>query len=114
MLFDKVLTNYGGYYSTQTSSFICPVDAIYMFVLVINVHQTNAFVRIMRNDVRLISARARAFDVDFNHGTNMVVKECLAGDVVWPLLDWIFGANDVDAKSYYCDTTFSGFLLKTL
>ena len=111
VLFDLELTNYGGYYSTHASSFICPVDGIYIFTLVINVDDTNALVFIMRNNLDLTDTWAEASEIRYNHGTNMVVTECLAGDVVWPRVGWILGSKDIHAGSG-CYTTFSGVLIK--
>ena len=82
MLFDRELTNYGGYYNTQTSSFICPVDGVYIFMLKINAYDASVHVNIIRNDIKLSVSWAYALTANYNHGTNMVVTECLAGDVV--------------------------------
>ena len=114
VLFDRELTNYGGYYNTQTSSFICPFDAIYIFTLVINVHYSDAHVFIMRNSIELTSSWAWTDDEPYNHGTNMVVTECLMGDVVWPRVDAIGGHHDVQSDSGRCVTAFSGVLIKMI
>ena len=115
VLFDRELTNYGGYYNAQTSSFICPVDGIYLFTLAVTVYNdTETHVIIMRNDVELTSTYARTDDEPFNHGTNMVVTECLAGDVVWPQLDWVSGTGNIHGLASKCHTTFSGVLIKTI
>ena len=113
VLFDRELTNYGGYYNTQTSSFICPVDGMYLFTLVINAYTTDVQVLIMRNDVELTQTWARAIVELYNHGTNMVVTECLAGDVVWPRVEYIGGTGDIHGADG-CYTTFSGVLIKTI
>ena len=84
MLFDRELTNYGGFYNSQTSSFICPVDGVYIFTLTINVDDANVAVCIMRNDVGLTDTWGRTDNELYTHATNMVVTECLAGDVIWP------------------------------
>ena len=114
VLFDRELTNYGGYYNTQTSSFICPVDGMYLFTLVINAYNTDVQVLIMRNDVELTQTWARAIVELYNHGANMVVTECLAGDVVWPRVEYIGGSQDVIHGADSCYTTFSGVLIKTI
>ena len=115
VLFDRELTNYGGYYNTETSSFICPVDGIYIFTLAITVYiDTETHVIIMRNDVELTSTYSRTDEEPFNHGTNMVVTECLVGDVVWPQLDWVSGTGNIHAGPTKCYTTFSGVLIKTI
>ena len=114
VLFNWELTNYGGFYSSQTSSFICPVDGVYVFSLTINAHDANVHVKIMRNDIDLSDAWAYALTVPYTHGTNMVVTECLVGDVVWPRVASISGTGEIYAQSNYCYTTFSGVLIKTI
>ena len=95
VLFERELTNYGGYYNTQTSSFICPVDGVYVFTIAISVDDTNMVVLVMRNDVELSATWANADTEPYNHATNMVVTECLVGDVVWPRVDNIAGTGDL-------------------
>ena len=70
-------------------------------------------VYVVRNDVQLSAALARSVDEPVNHGTNMVVTECLVGDVVWSKVDWVGGTQVIYATSA-CYTTFSGVLIKTL
>ena len=111
MLFDRELTNYGGFYNTQTSSFICPVDGVYIFTLTINVEAANIVVDLMRNDVELSAAWGRTDDEPYTHATNMVVTECLVGDVVWVMSR---GSGYIYSSSNYCYTTFSGVLIKTV
>ena len=114
VLFDRELTNYSGYYNTQTSSFICPLDGIYIFTLVISVQRTNGHVFIMRNDVELTSTWAHTDDEQYNHGTNMVVTECLVGDVVWPKVGQSYGLGSFHSDRNRCSTAFSGVLIKKL
>ena len=114
VLFDRELTNYGGYYNTQTSSFICPVDGVYIFTLTVNANNADVVVTIMRNDVELTDTWARTDNEIYTHGTNMVVTECLAGDVVWPQLDWVSGTGNIHGLASKCHTTFSGVLIKTI
>ena len=111
MLFDRELTNYGGYYNTQTSSFICPVDGVYVVALAINVNNGNMVVEFMRNDVTLSAVWGRTDAEPYTHATNLVVTKCLTGDVVWPR---VVSAGDIHSSSNYCYTTFSGVLIKTI
>ena len=114
VLFGRELTNYGGYYNTQTSSFICPVDGVYVFSVTTNVNYGDVIVTIMRNDVDLSAVWGRTDDEPFTHSTNMVVTECLAGDVVWPRVSFSGGTGGIHSNSNYCLTTFSGVLIKTV
>ena len=102
MLFDRELTNYGGYYNTQTSSFICPVDGVYIFTLKINVYDDIVYVRIMRNDVHLTDSWAQTDNEPYSHATNMVVTVWLVGDVVWTRMLASYGAGDTPPSSGYC------------
>ena len=114
VLFDRELPNYGGYYNSQTSSFICPVDGVYIFTLTINVGDANVVVAIMRSDVDLTDTWAWTDNERFKHATNMVVTECLVGDVVWPRVSHSSGTGEIHSPSNYCYTTFSGVLIKTI
>ena len=114
VLFDRELTNYGGFYNSQTSSFICPVDGVYIFTLTINVDGADVHVSIMRNDVELTDTWARTDNELFAHATNMVVTECLVGDVVWPRVSYRTGSGEIQSSSSFCYTTFSGVLIKKI
>ena len=102
VLFGRELTNYGGYYNTQTSSFICPVDGVYIFTLKINVYDDIVYVRIMRNDVHLTDSWAQTDNEPYSHATNMVVTVWLVGDVVWTRMLASYGAGDTPPSSGYC------------
>ena len=114
VLFDRQLTNYGGLYNSQTLSFICPVDGVYIFTVTISVNNANINVCIMRDDIELTDTWARTDNELFAHATNMVVTECLMGDVVWPLVSHSSGTGDISSSSTDCYTTFSGILIKTI
>ena len=68
----------------------------------------------MRNDVELTSTYSRTDEEPFNHGTNMVVTECLVGDVVWPRVDQSDCLGTFHADKNRCSTAFSGVLIKKL
>ena len=111
VLFERVLTNYGGYYSSQASSFMCPIDGVYVFTLAINVVETNIGVCINRNGVELTTTWVDG--APHNHATNAVVTECLTGDVIWPRIKFISGDNNIYSE-INCFTSFSGVLIKHL
>ena len=112
VLFERELTNYGGYYNTQTSSFICPVDVVYIFTLTINVDIADVVVCIMRNDVELTDSWAWTDNELYTQATNKVVTERLAGDVVWPRVSYSNGSGEIRSSSGY--TKLSAVLTKAI
>ena len=114
VVFDGVVTNRGGYYNPLTSSFICPLDGVYMFFITLHADVSSVRVTITRNaDVDLTLPWARTTTGgEVNHGSNMVVSECRLGDVIWSRVEFV----GYDRVLYTDDkkiTTFSGVLVRT-
>ena len=103
--FNTVIANYGGYYNSETSIFICPDDGIYMFFCTILSGSTDTHAYITRNsDIEdLVSLDSNSIS---NSASNFVLTECLRGDKMWM-------RQGLDAKIVYgyLGTTFSGYLL---
>ena len=113
VLFEDELTNYGRYYNANASSFICPIDGLYMISLSISVQSSNSVIDVMRNAQKLSNAWART-DADLvEYASTTVVTECLTGDVVWARMD-DSGTTSHAIRGYddYCYTSFSGVLIQ--
>ena len=114
VLYDSIITNYGGYYNPLTSSFICPVHGIYMFYVNTNVAGSDIVIQLNRNTINLVDSWAR-IDVsdDFNHGSNLVVTECDLGDVIWGRVIASNGQKTLYGSATRV-TTFSGLLVSRM
>ena len=113
VLFDAIVSNRGGYYNPLTSSFICPLNGIYMFFITLNTDYSSVRATITRNSDDLTMTWARTtVPGEFNHGSNMAVTECNIGDVIWSRVEF----TGYDRIVYTGDkpvTTFSGVLVRT-
>ena len=84
VVFNEVLTNAGGHFNANTSSFICPWDGIYL--MSVNIESFTDHIHIdlmMRNDVLLARMYLDATSGDYTRGSTTVVTECNRGDIVW-------------------------------
>ena len=109
IVFNEVLSNIGGHYNTDTSSFICPWDGVYVFSVTVQGYLSDLTdTDLMQNNNFL----ARIFNDDisgaYNRGSMTTVIDCERGDVIWNLA-WTTGSINCNTNRF---TTFSGFLLQ--
>ena len=111
--FDRVVTNIGGHYNTNTGKFTCPYPGLYVFSLhVVKVTRAdNAYCYIRQNNAdKVIAFSDPSSDSDsgYDSGSVSVVLHLIRGDVV------DLGHCTVVSKIYPNErmTVFSGFLLK--
>ena len=84
VVFDNVLSNFGGHYNPDTSSFVCPFDGVYMVnVNIVSTESDQAQVDVIRNDLPLALALADDLSGLRSHASNTVMTECQRGDVLW-------------------------------
>ena len=114
IVFGAIITNIGGYFNPDSSSFLCPVTGVYYFSLTVaNVdEQDNIFAHIMKDDESLVTPMATRFGT-YNQGSASVVTVCERGQSVW-------AQNVIDSNAHmhgdpeYRYSTFSGFLIHVL
>ena len=107
--FDLILSNFGGYYSSETFTFTCPVNGVYMFSITIN-QRDNNFIRtiLFRNDIALNHVRADD-DSIYDSSSSILITECNSGDQVFVGVD-VGGLFDGDVTKCH----FTGYLLHTI
>ena len=108
VMFDGVISNFGGYYNNASSIFWCPVDGVYfVFVNVMGNTSANANVDIMVDDVPVGRARADMDVANQNKGSGFVLVDCSVGQNIWI-------KNNYDNQALFAgsrQSTFSGYLL---
>lgn len=84
VIFDRVILNFGNYYSTVNGSFTCPVDGIYQSsVSVWSDFDRRAQVEVLKDNTVIIKAATHSVPGAKQHGSNQVNFECHRGEVVW-------------------------------
>ena len=109
IVFNEVLSNIGGHYNTDTSSFICPWDGVYVFSVDVQGYVSDpSHIDLMQNS----DYRTRVFNDEisyaYNRGSMTTVLDCQHGDVIWIRA----GSTCSIYGGYQPYTTFSGFLLQ--
>ena len=109
VVFNAVLNNIGGHYNTDTSSFICPWDGVYVFsVTVQGFASSSSDIHLSRNGVYQTRIWNDNIDGVFNRGSMTAVIDCERGDVIWNMAATVCTIR----CSSFRETTFSGFLLQ--
>ena len=108
VIFNSTVSNIGGYYQTNSSQFICPVDGMYAFTLNAMTGYSDEFYgAIMKESDRFVSILGLNPTGSHDGVSNSVIIACSKGERVW-----IRCLTDGDAV--YNDsrrfTTFSGVL----
>ena len=76
--------NFGGHYNPATSSFICPVDGVYLVSVGFLAEISNMIAGdIMLNNVRLARTYVDAVSNVYNRGSSTIVTECRRSEVLW-------------------------------
>ena len=110
VIYNDVISNIGGHYNPDTSSFICPYDGVYMFdINVISYYYHSAHIAVYRNVTLLSQTQAYSYgDIHQLYPTSSthVITPCAAGEVVWVRAT---AATNLHAVSRF--NLFSGYLL---
>ena len=110
VVFDGIISNIGGHFNPDTSSFQCPYDGSYMFsVNFASYRDTFMYVEIYQNDKPHIIALADDLPEAINFASSFVIIPCQAGDKVWirsPFGGFMYSTN-IDTYSH-----FSGCMLQ--
>ena len=111
VVFDVVISNFGGHYNPDTSSFVCPFDGVYLVNVNVQAYYgEQVHVDIMRNDIILVEAFADDQSGLLTQASNTVMTECQRGDVLW-----IRSASSATMLyAVYRRSTFSAFLMHRL
>ena len=108
VIFDDVVSNFGGYYDNASSIFWCPVNGVYLvFVNIMGTATATANVEIMVDDVPVGRARADMDAANQNKGSGFVLVDCSVGQNVWIM-------NNYNSQVVFAGTrqsTFSVYLL---
>ena len=110
VIFDGIVSNFGGNYHTNSSIYICPKSGVYGFGTSIMNGGSNYYmnIRIMREKSVVVGLQVQRIPDYGNTGATLTVSECLAGEKIW-----VLSSND-DIRLHGDDTrksVFYGFLL---
>ena len=112
ILYDVAFTNHGGYYNPFTSSFTCPVSGLYIFFQTTIVRHSNMQPAITRNSEMISSGWADSPATDgYEHGSNMSIEHCDAGDVIWVQVTYCSGDKTLYGNGDL-NSAVSGVLIK--
>ena len=108
VIFDNIVSNFGGYFDLDSSIFVCPYSGIYWFSVSCFSENGYACTPVIYVETKIILRTEGAADETHgNQASTSTVVECMAGKRVWIM-------NDYDNRVYdtYDRTnSFSGFLL---
>ena len=107
IVFGDVISNFGGHYNPEISTFICPWDGVYLFSVNVQGYSSHYMhIDLMRNDVQLADILIDDISGTYNRGSTTMVINCASGDVVWVRAGY---SNYIHAAARR--TLFSGYLL---
>ena len=104
--FDNVLSNLGGHYNSDTFSFVCPDQGMYLFSVTICTHEDSLWFRLYKNSDVLSYGIANDDSTDADCSSPTVITECEAGDIVW-----VMNQHAAYIYATYKAPVFSGALL---
>ena len=82
--FNDTFSNIGGYFNSNTSSFLCPVDGLYFFSVMFNAQAgKQANLSLMLNGLYLGAAFADNAESLNSHASALTVTSCYSGQTVW-------------------------------
>ena len=82
--FNEVRANFGGHYNPATSSFICPVDGVYLLSLnVQGAYSDQIHPDLMRDSTWLAKIWIDDISGASNRGSTTIVTECSRGEALW-------------------------------
>ena len=85
ILFEGIVSNYGGHYHADQSVFICPYSATYVFYVSVStvIGTRSMHVNLMMEDVYIISTLADDQSDEYGNASTMAVVHCTEGNRVW-------------------------------
>ena len=108
--FEHVISNFGGHYNPDTSSFICPVNGIYLLSVTVQTYRLTDFaVDLMRDNQWLARAWADDAHGTYTQASSTIVTECNRGELLWVQTDT---GGTLDAVHRH--NVFSGLLINLL
>ncbi|XP_038052432.1 collagen alpha-1(X) chain-like [Patiria miniata] len=112
VIFDHVVTNVGGGYSSQTGIFTCTIPGLYFFTasLLSQNNRRTLYVKLRKNDEMIVSLYTNDPAIH-RQVSNSVVIDLAAGDRIW----LAFGGQNVGFfGNVNRHSFFSGFLLQPM
>ena len=107
VIFDRIVSNLGDRYRWQNSTFTCPVSGTYLFYLnVVSKPGHSMIVHIIKENSALVLAVADGVSDVHNHGSALVIINCLANERVWPQMALSGNLDGNNRESH-----FTGYLL---
>ena len=107
IVFDDVISNFGGHYNPNISTFICPWDGVYLFSVNVQGYLSATMdIDLMRNDVQLVEMMIDDITSVYNRASMTLVIDCTSGDVMWVRAGH---SNYIHAAARR--TLFAGYLL---
>ena len=84
IVFDDVISNYGGHYNPKTSSFVCPADGVYMISVHVLARKSEDVVAdIMQNRDKLVGVQLDGLKRQYDGDGGTIVVQGSRGDVMW-------------------------------
>ena len=97
-VFNEVLTNAGGHYNADTSSFICPWHGVYLVSVNIQGHDSDYInIHLKRNAVDIGYLVIDNISGAVNRGSTTIVIECDRGDILWVMAGYTGGIYTISA-----------------
>ena len=98
IVFEQVLTNAGGHYNADTSSFICPWHGVYLVSVNIQGHDSDYInIHLKRNAVDIGYLVIDNISGAVNRGSTTIVIECDRGDILWVMAGYTGGIYTISA-----------------
>lgn len=110
IVFDRITTNYGNHYNSDTGIFTCPYDAYYIFFtsLISDPGERMAGSLVVNGEV-LVRVHSKD-ETLLDQASNLVVTYCGFGQQVW--VEGVIDGDVID--DWGLGSTFSGVLLRVL
>lgn len=113
--FDVAISNIGEDYDTETSSYTCPNNGVYVFAVTVTPYSSDTIqANVVHEGNILTSAVSYAYSSGatyYNQGSSMAVMECSTGEKVW--VECAFSSGNVlESGGDPVYSSFSGFLLQ--
>ncbi|KAL4229010.1 hypothetical protein ACF0H5_012048 [Mactra antiquata] len=115
IVFDKTLTNVGGYYNLTTGRFTAPLSGLYIFSFIIETkHAVDTAVRLVVDGNNALDAVVEPRHNEQNlQGGNVGILTLSEGQQVWIQI-YNTGGQTLEGGNIYRFTTFTGALLSEM
>ena len=109
VVYGEVVSNIGGHYNPDTSTFICPFDGVYVFEVTLAIYNNfDSYIAINQGNSTLVETWANG-DSSYTRypmSTAHVVTTCTSGESVWVESTSISNLNEINRYNH-----FSGFMI---